>query len=216
MTVDRRVLDSTAEVATAAADLVADAVRGGIRTLVVTGGRTWRAAYGDIAGRHLPWGSVTVLFGDERCVGPAEPDSNFREVAETLLDRARPFGVIRIPGELGPEPAAAAYEPVVGDAAPLDLVLLAIGEDGHVASLFPGSPALASSRLVAPVLDAPKPPAERVTLTLVALRAARRVVILATGDAKADAVRKAAAGSVPAGRIPGAEWILDRAAAAGL
>ena len=210
------VLDTPADVATAVADLVAEALAHGLRSLVLAGGSTPRAAYRQLADRNLDWGAATVLFGDERCVGPAHPDSNFRDAAEAMLDRVRPFSVVRMPGELGAERAADLYEPVVSALQPLDLVLLGIGEDGHTASLFPGSAVLASARQVAPVHGAPKPPPDRVTLTLRALRRARRVVIIATGDGKAEAVGLARDGKVPAGMITGAEWMLDRAAAAGL
>ena len=160
----------------------------------------------------LPWGRVTVLFGDERCVPPSDADSNFRAAAEALLDRAAPATVHRIPGELGPEAAAALYEPLVA-AGPLDLVLLGIGPDGHTASLFPGHPALDAPGLVAAVRGAPKPPPERVTLTLRALRGATRVIFLVSGSDKRDAVRRAQAGLVPAGMIPDAEWLISRDAA---
>lgn len=108
-------------------------------------------------------------------------------------------------GELGAEEGAARYESVVA-AGPLDLVLLGLGPDGHTASLFPRNAVLAAGGVVAPVHSAPKPPPDRITLTLGALRAARRVVILAGGSDKRDAVRRALAGEVPSGMVPNAEW----------
>ena len=96
---------------------------------------------------------------------------------------------------------------------PLDLVLLGVGEDGHCASLFPGNPALGAPGWAVAVHGAPKPPPDRVSLTLGCLRNARRVIFVATGAAKANAVRRAMAGEVPAGMIPGAEWVVDREAA---
>jgi 6-phosphogluconolactonase len=105
------------------------------------------------------------------------------------------------------------YAHVVAAVAPLDIVLLGIGEDGHTASLFPGHPALNASGLTVGIRDSPKPPPQRVTLTLNALQSARRVIILATGAGKADAVAKAKRGEVPSGMIAGARWLIDRAAA---
>jgi len=127
---------------------------------------------------------------------------------ETLLNRIDAGAVLRIPGELGAEEAAELYDAAVGRMQPLDLVLLGIGEDGHCASLFPGHPALDATGWAVPVHDAPKPPPDRVSLTLGCLRNARRVIFLVTGKAKAEAFRKALAGEVPAGMVPGAEWLV--------
>ena len=86
-----------------------------------------------------------------------------------------------------------------------------MGEDGHCASLFPGHPGLEAPGWATAVHGAPKPPPDRVSLTLGCLRNARRVIFLVTGAGKADAFRKAQAGTVPAGMISGAEWIVDQA-----
>ncbi len=199
-------------VAEAAAHLVRDDLAAGARTLVLAGGTTPRHSYELLARLDVTWGRVTVLFGDERCVPPDHPESNYRMSFEVLLSRVHPANVHRMAGELGPEEAASAYEAVVRSLPGLDLVLLGVGPDGHTASLFPGNPALEASGLVVGVRDAPKPPPERVSLTLEALRSARRVLVLASGADKAEAVRRAAEGAVPAGMIEHAEWLLDEAA----
>jgi 6-phosphogluconolactonase len=175
--------------------------------LVLAGGNTPKRCYTLLAEMGLSWSKVTVLFGDERCLPPIDPETNYQIANETLLRIACPATVHRIPGELGPDEAARWYEPIVA-AGPLDLVLLGIGTDGHTASLFPGNPALRATGYVAGVRGSPKPPPERVTLTLRALRGAKRVVILAAGADKKDAVRKAFAGGVPAGMIEHAEWLV--------
>jgi 6-phosphogluconolactonase len=193
---------------------VAAAIAGGARSLVLTGGTTPRLLYGMLAGMPVEWGRVSLLFGDERCVPPTHPESNYRMAKETLLNRIDAGAVLRIPGELGAEEAAELYDAAVGRMQPLDLVLLGIGEDGHCASLFPGHPALDATGWAVPVHDAPKPPPDRVSLTLGCLRNARRVIFLVTGKAKAEAFRKALAGEVPAGMVPGAEWLVDFEAAA--
>ena len=207
------VLPDPAAVAHAAAETVRDALAGGARTLVLAGGSTPGLAYQELAGMEVGWGRVTVLFGDERCVPPDDPESNYRMARETLLSRVAPASVHRMPGELGPEEAAAEYESVVAPLEPLDVVLLGVGEDGHTASLFPGHPALEATGLVVGVRGAPKPPPERVSLTLSALRSAHLVLVLATGAGKAEAVAKARTGSVPSGLIEQARWLLDPAAA---
>jgi len=166
--------------------------------LALSGGTTPAGAYRALA---LPrWEGIELWFGDERCVGPEDPQSNYRLAEQTLLDHAPGALVHRIEGELGAERAAAAYaellrERVGGDdggVPALDIVLLGIGEDGHTASLFPHNPALAASgALCVAVHDAPKPPPDRVSLSLEVLRAARCTILLATGAAKAHALAMA-------------------------
>jgi 6-phosphogluconolactonase len=207
------VLESAEDVAAAAASDIANALREGARSLVLAGGTTPQRCYELLSQMDIEWGRVTILFGDERCVRPDHPDSNYRMARETLLDRVSPATVHRMPAELGPDEAAGLYAHIVESVAPLDVVTLGVGEDGHTASLFPGHPALKASALVVGIRDSPKPPPQRVTMTLPALQRARRVIILATGAGKADAVAKAKRGEVPSGMIAGARWLIDRAAA---
>lgn len=143
---------------------------------------------------------------------PLDAESNFAMAQQALLRHVAPASVHRMAGELGPDEAAARYDALVGTAS-LDLVLLGIGPDGHTASLFPGNAALSATTFVAPVFGSPKPPPDRLTLTLRTLREARRVIVLASEKDKADAVRRALAGEVPAGMIPGAEFFVTRDAA---
>jgi 6-phosphogluconolactonase len=215
--VEVTVLETAEEVAAAAAGEIAAAIgSGAARTVVLAGGSTPRRAYELLADiSDVAWGRVTILFGDERCVPANHADSNYRMAREALLDRVAPATVHRMPAELGPDEGAELYSPVVASLAPLDFVLLGVGEDGHTASLFPGHPALDAKGWALGIHDSPKPPPERVTLTLPVLRAARRVLILATGAGKADAVAKAKRGEVPSGMIAGARWLIDREAAAG-
>jgi 6-phosphogluconolactonase len=207
------VLATAEEVAEAAAAEIAEALRDGALTLVLAGGTTPKRAYELLAELDVEWGRVTVLFGDERCVPPDHPDSNYRMAREALLDRVAPATVYRMPAELGPDEGADLYAEVVANAAPLDFVVLGVGEDGHVASLFPGHPLLQATGLTAGIRDSPKPPPERVTLTLDVIRDARQVLILATGEGKAGAVALARRGESPSGMIAGARWLIDRAAA---
>jgi 6-phosphogluconolactonase len=207
------VLDSPEDVAAAAASDIAGALREGARSLVLAGGTTPQRCYELLSQMDVEWGRVTILFGDERCVRPDHPDSNYRMARETLLDRVSPATVHRMPAELGPDEGAGLYAHIVASVAPLDVVTLGVGEDGHTASLFPGHEALKATALVVGIRNSPKPPPQRVTMTLPALQRARRVIILATGAGKADAVAKARRGEVPSGMIAGARWLIDRAAA---
>lgn len=209
------VLADAEEVAEAAAAEIAEQLRAGAQTLVLTGGTSPRRCYELLAELDVEWGRVSVLFGDERCVPPLDADSNYRMAKESLLDRVHPATVYRIPAELGPDEGADLYAEVVAATAPFDIVLLGVGEDGHVNSLFPGHKALKSEALTAGVHDSPKPPPERVTMTFEAIRDARTVIIIATGAGKAVAVAKARRGETPSGMIAGARWLIDRAAAGG-
>lgn len=207
------VLDSPEDVAAAAAADIAEALGEGALSLVLAGGTTPKRCYELLSRLDVAWGRVSVLFGDERCVRPDHPDSNYRMAREALLDHVSPGTIYRMPAELGPDEAAGIYAHVVAAVAPLDVVVLGVGEDGHTASLFPGHAALRATALAVGIRDSPKPPPQRVTLTLPALQAARKVIILATGAGKADAVARAKRHEVPSGMIAGARWLIDRAAA---
>jgi 6-phosphogluconolactonase len=213
----------------------ADAAARGRFVLVLAGGSTPRRLYEILASprdrNRVPWQKTIVLFGDERCVPPDDPDSNYRAADESLLRRVPiPHGAVhRIEGE-DPDPARAAarYEEVLrglfpGDGAPrFDLVLLGMGVDGHTASLFPRSAALEETSLWVAVGRAPSPPAARITLTLGALRGARRVLFQIVGADKARAAAEAFGGRphsepYPAERVApeseAVEVLLDEAAA---
>ncbi|MGD2207047.1 MAG: 6-phosphogluconolactonase [Anaerolineae bacterium] len=147
---------------------------------------------------QIPWAQVHLFWGDERCVPPDDPDSNYRMAHETLIARVPipPGNVHRMRGELAPEAAARAYEHELqeffcGPRTRFDLVLLGLGTDGHTASLFPGSMALDERGRLAVAVTAQYEdrPAHRVTLTLSAINTARYVWFLVSGSAKAESVR---------------------------
>jgi 6-phosphogluconolactonase len=238
-----QVVEGPGELAEAAAraamaDLEAAVEAHGTATWVLTGGSTPVAAYRRLAAHDLrtgiEWDRVRVAMGDERCVPPGHPDSNWGEAAAALLDHVPVPGhhLLRPPGELGAEAGADAYQAVLAalPAAPggsprLEVVWLGVGEDGHCLSLFPGRPeAEVGDRLVVPVHDSPKPPPDRISLTLAALAGTERLLVLAAGPGKAAAVAGARAGddrlpvtrAVAAVRSGGGSvtWLLDRAAAA--
>ena len=192
-------------VAVRAADEIARQLRRareqrGVAHVALSGGTTPARTYDLLAREPADWTGVEVWFADERCVAPEAEQSTYRLVAETLLRPAGipPERVHRMEGELGPEEGARRYaEALRGHVAPgedglplLDIVLLGIGPDGHVASLFPGAVTLDAGEqvLCLGVRDSPKPPPERITLSLAVLRAARCCVLLATGAGKAAAV----------------------------
>lgn len=196
--------------------------RGGC-ALCLAGGRTPEPVYQALAGvTGIDWARVTVFFCDERAVPPDHAESNYRMVQAALLSLvAIPAGnVHRMEAERADRDAAARdYERVLPAA--LDVLVLGVGADGHTASLFPGSAALAERRRrVVPVTGA-KPPAERLTITPPVIEAARRVAVLATGGDKAAMVARALEGPLAPDEVPAqlarrGAWYLDRAAAARL
>jgi 6-phosphogluconolactonase len=197
----------------------------GVSHIAVAGGTTPRRTYELLVAEIDDWAGVEVWFGDERAVGPDDPESNYRMVRETLLSGGSGPLVHRIEGERGAEEAAAAYAAELEERLPqndgvpvLDMALQGLGPDGHTASLFPGNPAVQAHGVCVPVHDAPKPPSDRITLTVPVLRAARSIIFLATGAEKADAVRRLLARpdvAVPSSLLGGdrTEVIVDGAAA---
>lgn len=187
----------------------------GLFRLALSGGNTPRIVHAQLVGlcADLPWNRVQITFGDERCVPPEHADSNYRMAKETLLDAAGlPVGnVFRIRGEIAPDDAAREYEEkLTAFASRLgepryvhDLVLLGLGEDGHTASLFPGSPALEETQRNVIATIGPKPPPQRITMTFPLLNAARHVAFLVTGAGKHLLVDEIVAGrsAHPAGRV---------------
>ncbi len=219
------VVEDEQEVAAAvAARLVRAADEGG--NVVLTGGTTPQKAYEQAARDAPDWSSVELWWGDERCVPPDDESSNYGMAKTALLDNLalRPAAVHRIEGELGKDEAAERYEQELGDT-PLDLLLLGVGPDGHVASLFPNFPALdRRGRRVLPTNPGFEPYVDRVTLSVPTLCAASEILFLLSGEGKADAARRAF-GEAPGPDTPsslvrsthGRTWaVLDRAAASQL
>jgi 6-phosphogluconolactonase len=187
------------------------------RTAIATRGRfSCALPGGSVAETFLPvlaraevaWGQVEFFWGDERAVGPDDPDSNYGLARRLLLDpvRADPRRVHRIVVESGDlEAAARAYEEelerALGDPPCIDLVVLGLGPEGHVCSLFPGHPLLHERvRRVAAIFDSPKPPPRRITFTMLPLELAGTICVAGFGDSKATAIHEAV--DVPDSRIP--------------
>jgi 6-phosphogluconolactonase len=175
----------------------------GVAHLALSGGTTPGRTYELLGAEPEDLSGVEVWFADERCVAPDDAESNYLLAAQTLLVPAgiAPERVHRMEGEAGPHEGARRYaEELVrhaprADTSPpavpvLDLIVLGIGPDGHVASLFPGAPTLDAGEeaICLGVEDSPKPPPQRITLSLAVLRSARECLLLATGASKADAV----------------------------
>jgi 6-phosphogluconolactonase len=220
-----------AEPAQTCAERLAEAANAGGH-IALTGGSTPRVAYERLAEMDVNWPGVSLWWGDERCVPPQDERSNYGMAKAALLDRIRGPGptIHRIEGEREePREAADAYEDelrdVFGKGVPqLDLILLGLGRDAHVASLFPGQMSLEEHERLAVAVEEPglEPWVARVSMTLPVLNAGRQVLFLVAGEDKAEAVRRAfvdppsrqAPGSLVAPESGSLTVILDEAAAA--
>lgn len=195
------------------------------RNVVITGGNTAAAVYGPLAAATRgAWDRLDVLFSDERCVPPDDDASNYRMARATLLDAVRPRTVHRIRGEDDPAKAATAYAESIAPtvASGLDVTILGMGADCHICALFPGSPAFTGGPELAMAVDRPDG-LKGVTLTPAALRHSHKVVVIVTGDSKADAAGRALAGDQPVTECPvrvldglDVTFLVDEPAAAGL
>jgi 6-phosphogluconolactonase len=212
----------------------------GVASLVLTGGRVavkvYRAVAASPARDAVDWSHVELWWGDERFLPAGHPERNEAQARAALLDglpldpaRVHPMPPSDGPDGDDPEAAAARYAQRLAAAAKpgsellphFDVLLLGVGEDGHVASVFPEHPVDYETRPVAAVRGAPKPPPVRITLTMPAITTAEEVWLIATGPDKADAVGMALSGAgpvqLPAAGVRGVSrtlWLLDREAAA--
>ncbi len=209
--------------------------------VALAGGSTPKQAYAELAAAHesgapkLPWDRIHVFFGDERCVPPDHPDSNFRMAREALLGRVPipPANVRPWRGGVAPEDAATEGERELreffhlraGEVPRFDLVMLGLGADGHTASLFPGSDALDETSRLVRANWVQKLGAHRLTLTFPVLNAAAEVLFTAAGGEKGQVLREVlrpepGGPSHPAARVCPAGgrlvWFVDEAAAGGL
>jgi 6-phosphogluconolactonase len=185
-----------------AARLLADAAeRGG--HMVITGGSSPKEAYERVADLGADWSGTEIWFSDERCVPPDHEHSNFRMADEAFLQKIDARAVHRMEGERGPEDGAREYQDQLeavfgpGVVPQFDLILLGLGPDAHLASLFPNNPELGIKDKTVAGVEQPgmAPLVPRVTLTFPVLNAGAKVVFLVSGEAKAEAVARAFKGA---------------------
>ena len=232
-----RVCESAQAVAGALADLFVQKARDAIEargsfSVALAGGRTPQAAYALLAGAErrdsVDWPNVSIYFGDERCVPPESDDSNYKSAFDSFLSKVpvRTRNVHRMHGEDEPARAARAYAQVLvetmGEQPRFDLMLLGMGEDGHTASLFPGTdPRVAEDQLVRAVVTEARDPL-RLTLTPLVINNSRHIAIAVEGAAKAPTLRAVREGPYDPVKYPVQivsprdgefTWLADRAAA---
>ncbi|MEU4236481.1 6-phosphogluconolactonase [Actinoplanes sp. NPDC026619] len=225
--------DADVLAATVASRLVAKIVDAqadrGTASVVLTGGRIAKKVLETVkdlpAAAAIDWSHVDLWWGDERFLPPGDGERNETQARAALLDSLPldPAKVHAMPADdgQGVEAAAAAYAAELGDPVPVfDVLMLGVGEDGHVASLFPDHPVLnETSTTTAAVHNSPKPPPNRVTLTMPTIQTADEVWLIAAGADKTTSVGAALNGdkAKPAAHATGVGrtyWLLDRAAAA--
>lgn len=232
---DVSIFPSSAQLFEAAADeffrVIYDAIKAGdVCRIALSGGSTPKSLYTLIAdrvdqgrARGIDWARVHLFFGDERCVPPDHPDSNYRMVKQSLFVHGLTAAVHRVAGELPPEEAAARYEEELreefGNGVPkFDLIILGLGPDGHTASLFPASAALNDRTRWVAANYVEKFKSWRITFTYHVLNSATEDLFLVAGNEKADAVGQIFKGAdLPAGKVKPAGkllWYLDAPAAA--
>lgn len=205
-------------------------------TAALSGGSTPKALFRLLASNdfkgQVDWSSVFFFFGDERCVPPEHPDSNYRMAKENLFDllEIAPENILRWPAELPPKEAAAEYEKTLHyffeiNLPKFDLVLLGLGTDGHTASLFPFTEALDETEHLTAANHVGKLNSDRLTFTYQLINNAANIIFLAAGEDKATPIRQILEGSpvpleYPAALISPLEgsltWLIDRAAASQL
>jgi 6-phosphogluconolactonase len=224
--VDITVVADAEEAARVVAERLAEQAGAG-GSIVLTGGSTPRRAYQIAAELEPDWSRVELWWGDERCVPPDDPQSNYGMAKRALLDRleTQPAAVHRMQGELGRDEAVAEYKHELAEAGTFDLVLLGLGPDGHIASLFPNFPTLdVTGRDVVGSQAGHEPFVERISLTLPRLCNTAELLFLVAGADKADAVARALDGK-PSHATPGSlarsaegttRAVVDRAAASKL
>ena len=218
---DFKIFPDAEAVAQAAAEFLYDQITTCVNAKAVChvalpGGSTPARCLELLSGKSLPWNSIHWYVGDERCYPPGHPERNDSMIQQQLWSRIETpaENLHPIPAELGPELAAETYSVLLDKTGCLDIVVLGIGEDGHTASLFPNNPALDNGHAVVPVFDAPKPPAERVSLGLATIQSAGQRIVLVSGSGKREALAQLKQGMpLPVARIGPSHWFVDEAAA---
>jgi 6-phosphogluconolactonase len=219
------VLDDVGQLATAAAKWIEKAIdtsvrRTGACSIALSGGSTPRPVYARLAlSPRIAWQKVHIYFGDERCVPPGDPSSNYHMAQEALLKSVRipAAQVHRIRGEHpDPESAARDYDAVLPEQ--LDLILLGVGADGHIASIFPGSIVGMDPSRHAVHTRSPLPPSDRISITPRVIEAADALLVMASGSDKAEVIARALTSETDPGQVPArlalrGTWMLDRSAA---
>jgi 6-phosphogluconolactonase len=201
----------------AAADFIAAQISTSIEArgvchMIVPGGNTPARCFALLAEMPLQWDKVHCYPGDERCYEVGHAERNDVMIEANLLSRIPDVHFYPMPAELGAERAAEAYRAMVDPIIMFDIAFLGMGEDGHTASLFPGNAALRQTASVVAVHGSPKPPADRVSMSLSTIRQARQRVVLTAGASKRAIMARIRAGEpLPVNQVGDIHWFVDEA-----
>jgi len=178
--------------------------------VVLPGGNTPARCLRALAEKKISWEKVNWYLGDERCYKPGHPDRNDLMLQDNLWSHIGGNNVHVIPAEMGAVEAAELYRNTIASIDAFDIAFLGMGEDGHTASLFPGNDALLDGRSVVPVNNSPKPPEERVSLSLNTLNKAKIRMVLVNGKSKAAIIKRIRSGELlPINCIGDIHWFID-------
>jgi 6-phosphogluconolactonase len=181
--------------------------------VILPGGNTPVASLKRLASKPIDWKKVHWYPGDERCYPKGHPERNDQMLDNTLWCHMKQTHIHRMNTELGAAVAAEQYRNEIKDVSAFDIAYLGMGEDGHTASLFPGHAALNDHRAVIPVFDSPKPPPDRVSLSIDTLSKVKIKVVLVGGTSKSDVIAKIKMGeNLPINSIGDIVWFIDEAA----
>lgn len=183
----------------------------GLCHVALPGGNSPARCLNFLAEKTLPWQQVHWYLGDERCYPKNHHDRNDVMLIENLWSRIGTTNCHIIPTEQGAEKAADIYRDIIDSIERLDIVFLGMGEDGHTASLFPDNEALHDSRSVIPVYHSPKPPSDRVSLSINTLRNAQYRMVLTSGASKAPVIQRIKDGeTLPINCLGDINWFIDK------
>ncbi len=210
------IYDEFDAVSKAAAEFLAKEIEACLRNknichVILPGGNTPATCLRYLANKKLPWEKIHWYLGDERCFPRDHSERNDVMLDKNFWSLLNIANIHLIPAELGAEKAAEHYREEIATVDHFDIAFLGIGEDGHTASLFPENQALGDSRSVIPVYHSPKPPSDRVSLSLQTLRNAHCKVVLASGLSKASIIERIKNGeSFPINCIGDINWFIDQ------
>ncbi|MBL1258904.1 MAG: 6-phosphogluconolactonase [Thiotrichaceae bacterium] len=206
------------EASKAAADFIATQISAAIEVravchMIVPGGNTPAGCFAALAEKSLPWGKVHCYPGDERCYAVGHAERNDVMIEVNLLRRIPGMHFHPMAAELGAEQGALLYRATLASIDQFDIAFLGMGEDGHTASLFPGNEALQARSAVVAVHQSPKPPADRISMSMATLQRARTRMVLAAGDSKAAIMARVRADEpLPVNQVGDIHWFVDEAA----